>query len=190
MNRNTPIRKDWFILGLAAGMASSGVKSAINWLLGKSGLPTAPYGLMAGNMVLGKREPSWLPGLKPVRTRGEIWIGRISDVIFGGAFGVASAYLMSKSPPGNEIFKGALGGSILWALTFMVPNQMRVSKLKPAEMGTLLLTDIIFGMVHGAIIGRYGSSLVRESHPVPVEPVSERSFNKGRLAQRRQPSFS
>jgi hypothetical protein len=117
-------------------------------------------------------------------------VGYVADAAFGGILGVLASFIYSNTPSGNELAKGALGGAAIWAATFTIPNQMRVSRLKPAEMLTLFGMDVFYGALHGALIGRLGSQMVRQSHPILVKPVTNDSFNKGRLSTRgRQPSL-
>lgn len=184
-NPNTPIIKDWYLLGLTTGIASAAVKSSLNYLASRVGFATSPYGALAGDMILGRRPHRWWAFHRPVRSRPEQMVGYLADLVFGGIFGVAASYVYSKTPPGNEILKGALGGSALWALTFMVPNQMSVSQLKADQMVTLLGIDVLYGVMQGALIGRFGAKLIDQSHPVLVKPVTNQEFNRARLATRR-----
>ncbi|HHW13981.1 MAG TPA: hypothetical protein GXX28_03485 [Firmicutes bacterium] len=184
MGKNTPIVKDWLFLGMATGMAASVVKSLVNYALDKAGVPTIQHGTLAGNMVLGKRDRLW--GLIPggLRTPKEHLVGYAADTVAGAAFGAALSYVYAKSPPGNETLKGALGGAVLGLVTLSAGNQLDVSafrKLTAGKVAALVGTSALFGGLEGMVIGKYGSKLATQSHPVLVKNVSDRSFERGRL---------
>lgn len=89
-----------------------------------------------------------------------------------------------KTPPGNEIVKGIIGGSSLWAVVTGIGRLTRIGgfeKATAAKLTSLLATGVCYGAIHGWAIGKWGSSLVDQSHPVLVKPVSNRAFNRGRF---------
>lgn len=184
MGKNTPIIKDWLFLGMTTGMMASVAKSLVNYALDKAGVPTIQHGMLAGNMVLGKRDRLW--GLIPggPRTPREHVVGYVADTVAGAGFGAALSYIYAKSPAGNEALKGALGGAILGFMTLAVGNQLNVSnfrKLTAGKVATLVGTSALFGGLEGMVIGKYGAKLATQSHPVLVKNVSDESFERGRL---------
>lgn len=185
MAKNTPFLKDWFLLGMTTGMTASVAKSMVNYALDKAGIPTVGYSTLAGNMVLGRR--GWLGGLVRggPRTLGDRLIGHVLDTIVGGAYGVTLSYVYSKTPPGNEATKGMLGGAALGAATLALGNQWNVTgfhRLTAGKIATLLAMSTLFGGLEGWVLGRYGAKLAAQSHPVLVKAVSNKAYERGRLA--------
>lgn len=183
---NTPVRKDWFVLGFLTGAASSVAKTATNAILAKSGLPTQCYGIMATSAILGKKTILGGRIENPPKTPSEWAIGYTTDALMGGLFGAGMSYVLAKTPPGNEFFKGAVGGAALWAGTQMIGRQLQLSGFVPAracEMATLLAVNTLFGGLTGLALGRWGASVVEQSHPILVKETSNREFHKGRLSR-------
>ncbi|MGE5553910.1 MAG: hypothetical protein ACM3XZ_08340 [Betaproteobacteria bacterium] len=193
MTKDTPLVKDWLLLGMAAGMAASVAKSLVNYGLSRARVPTIRHGTLAGNIVMGKRERlgGFLPAGAP-RTSGELAAGYLADTIVGAAFGAALSYVYAKTPPGNETVKGVLGGAAMGAMTLALGNQLKVKgfrNLSPGQVTSMLATSALFGGLEGWVIGRYGAKLAPQSHPVLVKNVSNREYEEGRLALSR-PSAS
>lgn len=183
MAKNTPIIKDWFLLGFTSGVAASIAKTLTNFALNKAGVPTTHFGSMASAMILGKK--GRLGGLlpPPELTKSEWVLGYVADALFGGLLGAGLAYVYVKTPPGNEFAKGAVGGAGLWAGTMALGKQLKLARLAQAqapEMMTLLGSSVLFGGLQGLVIGKYGASAIEQSHPVLVKHVSSREFGAGR----------
>lgn len=184
MSTNTPVRKDWFLLGLLTGMGCSVAKSLLGVAAQRAGIPAKPYASLAGNMMMGARPR--LGGLVQggLSTPEEKLVGAAADTIAGGAFGVALGYVYAKSPPGHEVVKGALGGAALGTLTLAVGRQLRVSGFQNMTVRNAAIhlgLSTFFGGLEGLILGQYSSRLVQQSHPVLVKEVSDQQFETGRL---------
>jgi hypothetical protein len=174
MAKNTPLIKDWFLLGMVTGMAASVAKAVVNYGLDKAGVPTIPHQTLASSMLLRKR--ARLGGLltRPPASAGQKLLGYAADTFAGGAFGVALSYLNARTPAGNEAAKGALGGATLGMLTLAAGNGLNLAgfrRLKTGQAATVLGLDALFGGLAGVIFGRYGAKLVRGRLQVADEPV-------------------
>lgn len=185
MTKNIPFTRDWLLLGLAVGIGGALAKTLANVALDKAGVPTVQHTTLTDNLVLGRRTS--LPRMfaeKP-HTVGEKAAGYLMDTLAGGAYGAALSYIYAKSPPGNEVAKGVLGGAILELMTLAAGRQLDVPgfrNLTPGRVFTLLGLSGFFGGLQGAIFGRYGARLTTQSHPVLVAQSRPAEFEARRLA--------
>lgn len=184
LTQNTPFRKDWFLLGFATGAVSSIGKNLANLVLYEAGVPTLFYGSMASGMMLGKRDRFGGLLRNGPRNRGEWAIGYMADAMLGGVFGAGLAYLHTKTPPGNELAKGAITGALLGGTTLVGGRMMKLDALAratPAQSIAVVATSAIFGALQGAVLGRMGSSMIAQSHPIMVQQTSRRAFDRERV---------
>lgn len=187
MTKNTPITKDWLMMGIVTGIAGTLAKDLLNYGLYENKIPTVRYANIAGGTILGKKATFGVIPKKP-RTTSEWAIGYVADIILASFFGTSLAYLITKSPPGNEIIKGIAGGGILWATTLGFGNLLAIdglARVKPNQMATLLGTSVLFGGVQGYFLGKYRENLIEQSYPIMVQQTSDTQFKQKRLAKRR-----
>ncbi len=188
MPRSTPLVKDWFTLGLASGAVGAVVKDLVNLALERAGVPVVPYSSAAGSLILGPRER--LGGLipPPPRTTGEDLVGYATDIVFGSLFGAGMSYVISMTPPGRAFVKGAAGGALLWAMSIGAGHLLKVRPMERLAVGrafSSLAVTVLYGAVQGALLERYGSRLIHQSHPALVKETSDRGFERGLKRVRR-----
>lgn len=62
-------------------------------------------------------------------------------------FGAATAYIIARSPPGNETLKGAGVGAALWMTTLSLGNLLwldHLTRIKAAQMASLFAASVFF----------------------------------------------
>ncbi|MBS3982992.1 MAG: hypothetical protein KGZ41_04260 [Dethiobacter sp.] len=188
MTKNTPITKDWLMMGIVSGVAGTMAKDLLNYVLDKNNIPTVRYASIASGTILGKRA---IFGIIPkkAKTTDEIALGYVADIILASFFGTTLAYLITKSPPGNEIVKGIAGGGILWATTLGVGNLLAIdglARINPKQMASLLSTSALFGGVQGYLLGKYRENLIEQSYPLMVQETSDQQFKQKRMSRKRR----
>lgn len=193
MTKNTPLSKDWLALGIATGISSSILKSATNYGLHRASVPTISFGGMAADAILGHKT-RWRSALffqpqNPTLKRpADRVLGYSADALLGGIFGAALSYILAKSPPGNEFFKGSAAGAILWFITIELGSNLKIQKVQKAnakQLFTILAMNALFGGLEGMVMGKQGTRLIQQSHPVLVKNVTDEEFEKGRLKKER-----
>lgn len=187
MTKNTPITKDWLMLGMLTGVGGAIAKELVNYGLFKKNIPTVRYASIAGGAVLGKRATFGIIPKKP-RTTAEWAIGHVGDIVLGGLFGSTLSYVISKSPPGNEITKGIGGGVTLWATTLAFGNLLNLdglARIKPNQMASLLAVSALFGGTQGYFLGKYREGLIEPSYPIKVQETSDDQYKSRRMGNRR-----
>lgn len=70
MADNSPFVKDWFTLGFVSGAGASVVKSGLNYLISRAGMPTTLYGSMASSAIFGREKDSGGCSRAAPRARG------------------------------------------------------------------------------------------------------------------------
>ncbi len=186
MTKNTPITKDWLMMGMLTGVGGAIAKNIVNYALYKKNIPTVLYASIAGGAVLGKRASFGIIPKHP-KTAAEWTIGYVGDLVLGGLFGTTLAYVITKSPPGNETAKGFGGGVTLWATTLAVGNFFAIdglARIKPTQMASLLGVSAIFGGVQGYFLGKYREGMIEQSYPIMVQETSDKQFKRRRMAKR------
>ncbi|MBS3897661.1 MAG: hypothetical protein KGZ54_03680 [Dethiobacter sp.] len=187
MTKNTPITKDWLMMGIATGVAGTLAKDLFNYGLYKKNIPTVRYASIASGTILGKRATFGIIP-KKAKTRGELALGLVADIILASFFGTTLTHLIIKSPPGNEIIKGIAGGGILWATTLGFGNLLAIdglARIKPNQMASLLGSSALFGGVQGYFLGKYREKMIEQSYPIMVQETSDLQFRKKRMAKKR-----
>lgn len=166
MSGDTPLSKDWAMLGFSTGVAASLLKTLANKGLSKLGAPTLQYGGLASGLVLGKKPK--LGGLVPVTLKGadEQILANMVDGLAGGVFGATMAYMHFKMPPGHEVVKGTVAGALLMIGVIAGGHVLQIDNIpgiKAKQSLTLIASGAAFGALQGYILGRYGPGLVEHT---------------------------
>lgn len=177
---NSPMIKDWFLLGLVSGSVNALSKRTLSGILSKFNLKSLDYSVVAEEILTsGKLESTGVS--KKV-------VGVLADIVIGSIFGMGLARVYATTPPGNEIVKGALGGGLIWGLSMMAGTHTGIlKKVKSSEMLTTFIVDALFGAGLGFMVGRKQARVITQSHPVLVKVVSDDEFNEGRLKVTNKP---
>lgn len=181
--KNTPLIKDWLAFGFATGALLSTAKTVVSSLMGRAGVRSLPFGRTATHLILGNRtRPWWSPARRD--TREEKALGAIVDTMMGGLYGTATSFVIALSPPGNEVAKGSMAGALASIATIAFGRVLRIQDVMAIEADEaieMIAAGALFGGVQGLILGRYGSGMTIQSHPILVKQVNTRQYQQGRL---------
>ena len=180
----TPVTKDWFMLGLVSGMGAAAGRLIVNHILYAAGWPTRKFASVSGSFVLGKKTRLWglIPSASP--TPLEYTVGYTSDIMLGGIFGTEMAFISAHTPAGHELWKGVVKGAVLGSSTLIIGKQLKMAGLdgmSSEETATMLGMTTLFGALNGIILGKYGGSLIAQSHPILTKEVTNEQFTQGRI---------
>lgn len=186
-NKSTPIVRDWAVFGFAVGAATSVLKTLTNYALLKMGVHVVHYGNIGSGLIMGTKPRIGRLIAGPPKPP-EVALGYLVDTLAGGAIGAAICRLVqSATPPGNEIIKGTGAGALIAVGTLAAGKMLKMdafTKITPAAGFALIGTGALYGTIEGIAMAKYGASLITQSHPVIVEQMTTREFNRRRLASR------